>query len=164
MPPRSLLGLYPRAVRLRSARSISTATPSKHLPVGYTYYPNHNDIPMTPPPSTARIYESDVQPPHLPRTSLFHYLFLPKAKGRPPRYYDTPHPKTIAFIDGLTGRTLFRSDLPIHASWLRTGLKICGARKGDVACIFGENSLEWVSACFGAQATSMIVSPVDCQS
>ena len=134
---------------------------STHLPSAYTYYKNHNDVPLQPPPPTARIYQAEAPPPHIPRSSIFHYLFPPKMKGKPPRYYLPPDPRNIAFIDGLTGRTLFRSDLPIQAMWARSGLKILGVRTGDVACIFGENSLEWVSACYAAQCTAMIVSPAN---
>ncbi len=132
-----------------------------HLPAGYTYYRLHNDIPMTAPPPHAKIYESAVEPPHLPRTGVFHYLFPPDVKGVPPRYYPAPDPQTVAFIDGLTGRTLFRSDLPIQAKWLHSGLTALGVRRKETACLFGENSLEWVSACYGAQAAGMIVSPAN---
>ncbi len=132
---------------------------SSHLPHGYTYYKSHNDVPTLPPPATARVYESELEPPHIPRCSVFHYLFPPTKKGKQPKYYLVPDPKTVAFIDGLTGRTLFRSDLPIQATWTRSGLRKLGVGKGDVACIFGENSLEWVSACYGAQAAALVVSP-----
>ena len=70
-----------------------------------------------------------------------------------------PDPHAIAFIDGHTGRTLFRTDLPIQSTWLRSGIRRMGMKDGDVACIFGSNSLEWVSACLGAQAAQMVVSP-----
>ena len=134
---------------------------STQLPPSYTFYKNHNDFPLLPPPPHARIYDSKLDPPHVPRSSLFHYLFPPKMKGRQPQYYPHPDPKTVAFIDGQTGRTLFRSDLPIQAMWTRSGLRTLGVVKGDVACIFGENSLEWVSACYAAQAAAMVVSPVN---
>ena len=146
----------------RTLRHLSTVpVASSHLPVGYTYYRNHNDIPMTPPPNYAKIYESEVTPPHIPRGTIFHYLFPPKQKGKPPRYYPAPDPRTVAFVDGLTGRTLFRTDLPVQATWLSSGLKILHLKRGEVACIFGENSLEWVSACYGAQAAGLVVSPIN---
>ena len=135
--------------------------PSLQLPAGYTFYPNHNDIPVPPVPAMARIYESEHPPPHLPRTSVFHYIFPPERKGRPPRYYPQPVPQSVAFIDGVTGRKLMRDEIPVHAMWLNSGLLAMGLKKGDVACIFGTNSLDWVEACFACQALGAIVSPAN---
>jgi hypothetical protein len=131
------------------------------LPLGYSFYPFHNDIPMTAPPDYARIYSSTVPPPHLPRDSVFGYLFPPKVKGEPPRYYPKPDSRTIGFIDGLTGREYLREEVPVRAMWLSAGLSRNGLKRGDVVCIFGMNSLHWIDACFGAHAADLSVSPAN---
>ena len=92
---------------------------------------------------------------------MYHYLFPPKRKGEHYRYYPEPDPRTIAFVDGLTGRELYRHHIPVQAMWLSAGLASLGLKKGDVVGVFGTNSLDWVEACMGAQALNLIVSPIN---
>jgi len=107
------------------------------------------------------MYQSELFPPQLPRTSVFHYLFPPKRKGKHFRYYPQNDPRCIAFIDALTGRELYRDEIPVRAMWLNSGLRRLGLKKGMVICIFGSNSLEWVEACYASQAADLIVSPAN---
>lgn len=109
----------------------------------------------------ARVFESQHVVPPLPRQSVFHYLFPPKKKGKTPRFYPAPVPVSLAFIDGLTGQRIYRSEIWQRAMWIASGLGQAGLRREDVACIFGFNSIEWVLSCFAAQARELIVSPVN---
>jgi len=131
------------------------------LPHGYSFYPNHNNIPMTPPPPHAKIYTSSIPPPHLPRDSVFGYLFPPKVKGDPPRYYPKTDPKAIGFIDGLTGKEVLREEIPVRSMWLAAGISKLGVKRGEVVCIFGMNSLEWIEACFAVQSADATVTPAN---
>lgn len=131
------------------------------LPPGFTFYENHNDYPVINVPEPKRMYQSELFPPQLPRTSVFHYLFPPKRKGKHFRYYPQNDPRCIAFIDALTGRELYRDEIPVRAMWLNSGLRRLGLKKGMVICIFGSNSLEWVEACYASQAADLIVSPAN---
>jgi len=116
---------------------------------------------MTPPPPHARIYESKIPPPHLPRVDVFGYLFPPKVKGIPPRYYPKPGPKVVGLIDALTGKEVLREEIPVRAMWLGSGLSRLNVRRGTRVCIFGMNSLEWIEACFGVQAADATVTPAN---
>ena len=107
------------------------------------------------------MYVSDIPPPKLPRTSVFHYIFPPKRKGTHYRYYPATDPRCIAYVDALTGAELYRDEIPVRAMWLHAGLKRLGLRKGQVVCIFGMNSLHWIEANYGAQAAELIVSPAN---
>jgi hypothetical protein len=122
------------------------------LPVGYVFYPFHRDqaLPFT----MARIIESMHQPPSLPRCSIFDYLFEPKGES-----YPTPDPENTAFIDGFTGRQIKRGEVGMHARQLATGILALGTKPGDVMCLFGMNSYEWINALLGGQAAGLVVSP-----
>lgn len=146
-----------------STSSLNTATPTIDplLPPGFTFYANHNNYPMTPVPDPTKMYQSDVFPPQLPRTTVFHYLFPPRRKGQHFRYYPELDPRTIAFIDGITGKELYRTEMAVRAMWLASGLGGLRLKKGDVVCIFGMNSLHWVEAMMGCQANGNIVSPAN---
>ena len=112
-------------------------------------------------PDRSKVYEADIGAPHLPRSTVFHYLFPPKRKGTHFRYYQATDPRTIAFIDGITGRELYRDEIPVKAMWIHTGLKKLRLKNRDRVCIFGQNSLEWVEANFGVQAAGMITTPAN---
>ncbi|OCF37159.1 AMP-binding protein [Kwoniella heveanensis CBS 569] len=154
-----------------SSRTSSTASEIP-LPNGYTYYPNHNDTPFDmskestlPSPRPDQIYVSSTPAPHLPRMSVYHYLFPFKRYKSKHRtrflYYPDPNLDKPSFIDGLTGRFVTRGQVEEQAKKLATGLKRKGIQRGEVGCIFGMNSLEWVNACFGSQALGAIVSPAN---
>ncbi|ORX37250.1 AMP binding protein [Kockovaella imperatae] len=108
-----------------------------------------------------KVYTSELKSPQLPRSSIFHYVFPPKQKGRPHQWYPTPSPKSISFIDGLTGKELLRDDIHIRALWANAGLRIRGVKRGDVGMIFGPNSLFWVEALWAIQAAEAICSPAN---
>ncbi|WVQ85015.1 hypothetical protein IAT38_007179 [Cryptococcus sp. DSM 104549] len=108
------------------------------------------------------IYTSTIPAPPLPRTSVFSYLFPPSRQysyfpAPPPN----PHGQRKAFICGLTGRALTRDEFEEQCLLLAGGLKKLGMKKGDVACLFGVNSIEWVLACFGCQAAGVVASPAN---
>jgi len=103
-----------------------------------------------------RIYESDYPTPFLPQISLFDYL-LPSAPGISP--LPDWDPKLPAFIDGRDGRTLSRGLLRDNALGLGAGLHQLGVRRGSTICIWGYNSLEWVTAAYGSIAGGVTVSP-----
>jgi long-subunit acyl-CoA synthetase (AMP-forming) len=67
----------------------------------------------------------------------------------------------VAFIDGLTDRKLTRAQVKDGALRLAGGLKKLGLKTGDVACIHGLNSLEWINAMLGCQAARVIASPAN---
>ncbi|RSH83648.1 hypothetical protein EHS25_005552 [Saitozyma podzolica] len=77
--------------------------------------------------------------PILPRCSVFEYLF-PTGQAS----YPSPDPKGVAYIDAP-----------------RLGTEMLGLKRGDVACVYGMNSLEWVNAAMGCQAAGIIVSPTN---
>ncbi|WVQ85051.1 hypothetical protein IAT38_007215 [Cryptococcus sp. DSM 104549] len=108
-----------------------------------------------PPPRPDQIYTSHIPDPPLPKISSFEYFFPNSGEYK---YYPKPRGSKNAFIDGLTGRAVTRDDIHQQALALAGGLKKLGLKKGDVACIFGLNSLEWVNSCFGAQAAGVVIS------
>ncbi|WVQ85050.1 hypothetical protein IAT38_007214 [Cryptococcus sp. DSM 104549] len=108
-----------------------------------------------PPPRPDQIYTSHIPDPPLPKSSSFEYLF---PKSGEYKYYPKPRGSKVAFIDGLTGRSVTREEVEQQGLALAGGLKKLGLKKGDVACIFGLNSLEWVNACYGCQAAGVITS------
>jgi hypothetical protein len=130
------------------------------LPPGYTFYPLHSDVVDTPPKMT-HIHTSSRTCPPLPRCSVFDYIFPPVMKGKQPIYYRTPNENGIAFIDGLTGRSITRKELRDSAHVLSVGLRAVGAKKGEVALLFGFNSIEYVLGIMGCQAAGIIVSPAN---
>ena len=91
--------------------------------------------------------------PPLPECSLFDYIFPPNR--------DKNDDTLTGFIDGLTGRKVTRGQVYDSALRLARGLQKLGLDKGDVACIHGLNSVEWVNALMGCQAARMIVSPAN---
>ncbi|ODO00213.1 hypothetical protein I350_06839 [Cryptococcus amylolentus CBS 6273] len=109
------------------------------------------------PPS---VYTSPRTDPALPRSSVFDYLF-PRDNTFP--FYPAPRtdPRRSAFVDALTGRSVTRAQVGEHALALAGGLKKLGLEAGDVACIFGMNSIEWVNALLGCQARGVITSPAN---
>lgn len=134
------------------------------LPAGYRHYQHHNDNPLVPESqhTMARVYESDhpdIASLKLPRCSVFDYLFLPKVKGKQTSYYPQPNPDGVAYIDGLTGEKVRRGEVEDQARRLASGLRRLGLEGGDVVCLFGMNSLEWINALFGSQAAGLVVSP-----
>lgn len=94
--------------------------------------------------------------PYLPKCSLFHYLFPPTSLKTG---YEAPDHNGDALIDGLTGRKLTRGQVHHQALRLAGGLRRLGISRGEVACLYGLNSLEWVNALLGCQAARVIVSP-----
>ncbi len=107
----------------------------------------------------SRIYSSPITTsPPLPRQSIFTYLF-PSPSG--PSSYPTRDPDAPLFIDGLTDRTLSNRDVESGARRLATGLRRLGMKRGDVACVFGYNSLEWLNAVYGCLAAGVVVSTVN---
>ncbi|WWC62792.1 uncharacterized protein I303_105389 [Kwoniella dejecticola CBS 10117] len=112
-----------------------------------------------------QIYQSTIPAPHLPRMSVFHYLFPFKKYKSKHRtrfyYYPEPNLEKPSFVDGLTGRFLTRKEVEEKAKSLATGLKAKGIGREEIGCIFGMNSVEWVVACFGVQALGAIVSPAN---
>lgn len=154
-------GLSPTGIWNAKRKQLNTPPPSHQLPTAYTYYPKHNDVPLPPLPDMAKVYESDIYPPHVPRGSVFHYLWPPQEKGEVDWSFPVPPPQSIAFIDGLTGRRLYREEIPTRAMWLASGMRKTGFMKGDTACIFGQNSLEWVEANFAIQSLTSVTSPAN---
>ena len=98
--------------------------------------------------------------PPLPRCSLFEYLF-PTSGSKEVSPAAKLDDSAVAFIDGLTDRKLTRAQVKDGALRLAGGLKKLGLNHGDVACIHGLNSLEWVNAIMGCQAARVIVSPAN---
>jgi acyl-coenzyme A synthetase/AMP-(fatty) acid ligase len=99
--------------------------------------------------------------PDLPRCSVFDYLFPPKVKGAQPQWYQAVPPDTLAYIDGLTGRKVTRGEVEVQAKRVATGLKKLGMRRGQVVCVYGMNSLEWVNAAMGCLAGDFLISPAN---
>jgi acyl-CoA synthetase (AMP-forming)/AMP-acid ligase II len=96
--------------------------------------------------------------PTLPRSSVFEYLF-PNPTSRPS--YPCPDVSDVAYIDGLTGREITRGEVADQAKRLAAGLRSLGLKRGDVGCVYGMNSLEWVNAAMGCQAAGIVVSPAN---
>ncbi|WVR06523.1 hypothetical protein IAU60_003554 [Kwoniella sp. DSM 27419] len=121
-----------------------------------------DDVPQ---PRADQVYTSAIPAPNLPRMSVYHYLFPFKKYKSKHRsrflYYPEPNEDKPTYIDGLTGRFVTRAQAEDQAKRLATGLKQRGMKSGEVACIFGMNSLEWINANFGAQALGAIVSPAN---
>ncbi|WVO18078.1 hypothetical protein L204_105778 [Cryptococcus depauperatus] len=109
-----------------------------------------------------QVYTSSLPVPELPKTLIFDYLF-PRTKRY--NYYPAPvaNPDGTkkAFIDGLSGRAVTRDEVEEQALALADGLKKIGIMAGDVVCILGMNSLEWVNALLGCQALGAIASPAN---
>lgn len=103
-------------------------------------------------------YESDHVAPFLPQQSIFDYL-LPSHPGVSP--LPDWDPSLPAFIDASDGRTLSRADLRENALRLKTGLNALGVKRGNVACLWGMNSLEYVQAVYGCLAAGVVVSPAN---
>lgn len=127
------------------------------LPPGYTFYPYHSDKPNTP-PTMAHIISSPHPHPSLPRSSVFDYLFPPPNVKE---YYPKPDPKSVAFIDGLSGEEVTRGEVEEQALKLASGLKGLGVKRGDVGMTFGFNSLFYINAIMGIQAAGAVVSPAN---
>jgi acyl-CoA synthetase (AMP-forming)/AMP-acid ligase II len=102
------------------------------------------------------VYQAPLRPPILPSQSIFHYLF-PNDSA----FYPKQDRSSVAFIDALSGRSVTRGDLEEQGRRLATGIRKRGLHRGDVACIFGLNSLEWINAMLGCQAAGVRVSPVN---
>jgi acyl-CoA synthetase (AMP-forming)/AMP-acid ligase II len=102
------------------------------------------------------IFESDYPKPYLPRSSVFHHLF-PDETSQLPTY----DPKLPAYIDGLDGRVLSRGELKERALRVVSGLRAVGFQRGDAACLWGANSLEWATAIYGSFAAGAVVSPAN---
>lgn len=104
------------------------------------------------------IYKSDIPAPALPEMSLFEYLFPTRANQSPLPTYNRRRP---AYIDGIDARTISRGQLEDEALRIASGLQKLGMRKGDTACLWGLNSLEWVRAAYGCMAAGITVSPAN---
>lgn len=102
------------------------------------------------------IFDSDYPKPYLPRTSVFDHLF-PEEGGALPTY----DPRLPAYVDGLDGRVISRGELKDRALRVVTGLRNLGFQRGDTACLWGINSLEWTSAIYGLFAAGAVVSPAN---
>ncbi|WVQ73380.1 hypothetical protein IAR50_002951 [Cryptococcus sp. DSM 104548] len=113
-------------------------------------------------PLPADVYASSHPDPRLPRSSVFDYLFPADSKySFYPAPRPNPHGHRKAFVDARTGRAVTRAQVGEHAVALAGGLKKLGLQAGDVACLFGMNSIEWVNALLGCQALGVITSPAN---
>lgn len=105
------------------------------------------------------IYDAPYPAPFFPQQNVFQYLF-PEAPGISPlQMFDESLP---AFIDGKTGRTLSRGELKNTALRLAATMRDpakMGLNRGDVACLWGFNSLEWVIAAYACMAAGVTLSP-----
>ncbi|BEI80357.1 hypothetical protein CcaverHIS002_0108860 [Cutaneotrichosporon cavernicola] len=108
--------------------------------------------------SPAIIFESPYPQPFLPNTSVFHYLFPDVVGGSPLAPLD---PSLPAYIDGLDGRVLTRADVVDGALRFATGVRSLGVGRGDIALLWGLNSLEWARAMYGSFAAGLTVSPAN---
>lgn len=104
------------------------------------------------------IYTSDHPVPPLPEVGLFNYLFPEKPGDSPLQQFD---PSIPAFIDGATDRTVTRGELKETSLRLATGIGALGLKRGDVACLWGLNSIEWALAAYGCMAAGLTVSPAN---
>ncbi|WWD18660.1 hypothetical protein CI109_103113 [Kwoniella shandongensis] len=112
-------------------------------------------------PRPDQIYTSTIPSPPLPRTTVFNYLFPASSAKAATDNYPKPNLNKVSYIDGITGQTLTREQTETKAKQLAVGLKKRGVKTGEVGCIFGMNSLDWVVACFGLQALGVVVSPAN---
>jgi len=108
----------------------------------------------------SEIIQSLTPAPVLPKCSLFEYVF-PSARSRQYSPAAQVDDASVAFIDGLTDRKLTRGQVKENALRLAGGLRKMGMKHGDVACIHGLNSLEWINAMMGCQAARVITSPAN---
>jgi acyl-CoA synthetase (AMP-forming)/AMP-acid ligase II len=106
------------------------------------------------------IYESDFPNPFLPEVGVFDFVF-PPSQGYGAREGAAFADSVVAFTDGATGRTLRRGELRDTALRLKGGLNALGVKRGDVGCIWGLNSLEWVVAAYGLLAAGVTVTPAN---
>lgn len=116
----------------------------------------HRQPPLT--MSSIRTYESPYPTPFLPHMGVFDFI-LPASPGISP--LPDWDPSVPAYIHGIDGTVLRRGELRGKALQLATGLKERGLRRGDVACIWGTNSLEWIVAAFGCMAAGLVLSPAN---
>ncbi|TXT04907.1 hypothetical protein VHUM_03990 [Vanrija humicola] len=107
---------------------------------------------------TETIYTSDLPAPQLPRTSFFDYILPGAGSASPLARYD---PSLPAYVDGLTGRTATRGAVHDGALRLAGGLRRLGVRRGDAACVWGPNSIEWAQAAFGLLAAGVVLTPAN---
>ena len=105
------------------------------------------------------LLNSPTPPPPLPRCSVFDYLF-PAAEDAG-KWYSEPPADGVALIDGLDGTMLTRSQLRDQALSVGAFILGKGLKSGDVALVFGTNSLHWVAAALGCQAAGVVVSPAN---
>ncbi|WWC70957.1 uncharacterized protein I206_104909 [Kwoniella pini CBS 10737] len=168
----SKIKLYP-SISISKRYQSNIKSPQLPLPNGYTFYPNHNDTPfeemsksiMKSEPRPDQIYQSKIDSPHLPRMSVYHYLFPFKKYKSKHRtrfyYYKEQNLEKPTFINGLNGKFLTRKEIEEKSKSLSTGLKLKKIEKDEIGCLFGMNSLEWVISCFAIQALGGIVSPAN---
>ena len=105
-----------------------------------------------------RIYRSPVPPPVIPNQLIFDYLFPSDVSNS---VYPVPSASRPALIDGVTGRTLTRGQVGDQCRRVASGLAALGLRRGDVVCLFGANSIEYILAMLGCQAAGFIVTPAN---
>lgn len=106
------------------------------------------------------IYTSHLPAPELPEMSVFQYLF-PSGPDRSPVSAEARNPDLVAYIDGMTGRTIKRGEIEDAALRIATGLKKLGLKRGDTAMIFSPNSLDWVVGGYALQAAGVTASPAN---
>lgn len=103
------------------------------------------------------IYRSPYPYPKLAEMSAFEYV---RPNRREPLVKAYP-PSKPAIIDGLSGRTLTRQELMDTALRVAAGLLSMGMKKGDTACIWGLNSIEWAVAAYACMAAGLTVTPAN---
>lgn len=104
------------------------------------------------------IYESPYPTPFLPQMGLFDYIFPSERGVSPLPEWD---PSLPAFIDGLTDRVISRGELKDSALRLATGIRSLGVARGNVACIWAPNSIEWAQTAYGCMAAGLCTSPAN---
>lgn len=102
------------------------------------------------------IYTSPHPTPFLPQLSLFHYAFPDSPGVSPESNYP---PETVAYIDGVSGRKITRAEVEDAALRIASGIRALGLKRGDTACIWGVNSIEWTVAAWACLAAGLIVTP-----
>lgn len=105
-----------------------------------------------------RIYESPYAHPFLPQQGIFDFL-LPAEQGVSP--LPMHDPALPALIDGITGRTLTRGQLRESALRLATGIRSIGVKRGETACMWAGNSIEWAITAYGCMAAGLCTSPAN---
>ncbi|KAL1406689.1 hypothetical protein Q8F55_008395 [Vanrija albida] len=93
-----------------------------------------------------------------PEVSIFQFLLPDSPSDSPVKTFD---PELPAYIDGFTGYTLSRRQLKENALRLATGLRTLGFGRGDVACLWGMNSIPWVEAAYGLLAAGIRITPAN---